>query len=277
MEIKNRKAQLVLFIIIVVVILIILFILSKIINYVNRPVEEVQNLNVKNDGLVLNVLGNYLTYCDVNEKYVDEGAKASINGQDISDDVITSYYKNGRQVSAIDTRQVGTYIVRYDVRSGDKTKKVTRVVVVTDGKAPHLTVPDTVTITSDEAVNYDVENGVMVTDNAGEASFECKNTLSSVPGDYVISCMAKDSNGNKTTRNRLIKVINGIEFEYKDKLIIKYPINSKKNYTYKYSLDNGITWLNATSEEVLNVKSGNVIALVLNNDKYIMSSTYYIK
>ena len=246
-------------------------------NYANKPKEKLQNTNVKDNGLNLYLKGDYLTYVLVNDEYKDDGALSYWKGQNISDDIITSYYKNGRQVSAIDTRQVGTYIVRYDVRSGDKTKKVTRVVVVTDGKAPHLTVPDTVTITSDEAVNYDVENGVMVTDNAGEASFECKNTLSSVPGDYVISCTAKDSNGNKTTRNRLIKVINGIEFEYKDKLIIKYPINSKKNYTYKYSLDNGITWLNATSEEVLNVKSGNIIALVLDNDKYIMSSTYYIK
>ena len=273
----NRKARLVGLVTIILIVLFVLFVINKMISYVNRPKEKVQNIEVKNDGFNLNINGNYLTYVEVNDDYNDEGAKASINGQDISDDVITSYYKDGRQVSAIDTRQVGTYIVRYDVRSGDKTKDVTRVVLVIDGKAPHLTVPDTVTITSDEAVNYDVENGVMVTDNAGEASFECKNTLSSVPGDYVISCTAKDSNGNKTTRNRLIRVINGIEFEYKDKLIIKYPVNSKKNYTYKYSLDNGITWLNASSEEVLNVKSGNVIALVLENDKYIMSSTYYIK
>ena len=49
------------------------------------------------------------------EKYVDDGAKAYMNGQDISDDIIVSYYKNGRQVSFIDTRMVGEYIVRYDV------------------------------------------------------------------------------------------------------------------------------------------------------------------
>ena len=100
--------------------------------------------------------------------------------------------------------------------------------MVTDGKAPHLTVPDTVTITSDEAVNYDVENEVMVTDNSGEASFECKNTLSSVPGDYVISCMAKDSNGNKTTRNRLIRVINGIEFDF--------PVEPEHRKTYFFQI-----------------------------------------
>lgn len=277
MEIKNRKAQLVLFIIIVIVVLILILIISKVINYANRPVEEVQNLNVKKDDLTLNILGNYLTYCDVNEKYVDEGAQADINGKDISDDIIVSYYKDGRQVSFIDTRMIGRYIVRYDVRSGDDTKTVTRVVLVTDGEPPHLTVPDTVTITTDEAVNYDVEEGVIATDNSGYASYKCENTLSSTAGDYVISCIARDSNGNTTDRNRLIKVIDGIKFEYKDKLTIKYPINSKKNYTYMYSLDNGVSFKEASSDEAIDIKSGNVIALVLEDNNYVMSSTYYIK
>ena len=44
-----------------------------------------------------------------------------------------------------------------------------------------------------------------------------------------------------------------------------------------YSLDNGDTWLEANSLETLDIKKGNVIALVLEDGEYKMSSTYYIK
>lgn len=273
----NRKARLVGLITVVIIALIILLIVSKTISYVSRPKEEVQNVGFKDDGFSLNINGNYLTYVEVNGKYDDEGAKASINGQDISDEVITSYYKNGTQVSSIDTNAATTYIVRYEIASGGKTKEKTRVVIVTDSKKPNLIVPGTVTITSDEVASYDVESGVIATDNAGVASFKCENTLSAIPGDYVIKCYAKDSNGNETERNRLIKVVNGIEFSYDGKLSIKYPTDSKKNYTYKYSLDNGATWTDASATESLDVKSGNVIALVLEDDNYKMSSTYYVE
>lgn len=277
MNMVNRKARLVGLVTIILIVLFVLFVINKMISYVNRPKEKVQNIEVKNDGFNLNINGNYLTYVEVNDDYNDEGAKANINGQDISDEVIISYYKNDTQVSNIDTRSVATYIVKYEVASNNKTKEKTRVVIVTDSKKPNLTVPDATTITSDEVVSYDVESGVVATDNTGIVSFKCENTLLAIPGDYVIKCSAEDGNGNKTERNRLVKVINGIEFDYNGNLLIKYPKDSKKNYTYKYSLDNGQTWLDASDTENLDVKSGNVIALVLEDGNYKMSSTYYIK
>ena len=274
---RYGKARIVGIITIVVIGLIILFAINKTVRYVNRPEEVVQNTNVKNDGFTLNINGEFVTYVEVNGKYNEEGAIASIDGQNISDDIIVSYYQDDSQVSRIDTSIPSTYMAKYEVSSGGESKSVTRVVIVTDSKAPNLSVPDTVTITSDEVASYDVENGVMATDNAGEASFECENTLSMIPGDYVIKCIARDSRGNETTRNRLIKVISGIEFNYDGKLIITYPTDKEKNYTYKYSLDNGKTWKDASRKEVLENVSGNVIALVLEDGNYKMSSTYYIK
>ena len=85
---------------------------------------------------------------------------------------------------------------------------------------------------------------------------------------------AKDKSGNETVKKRLIKVIPGIEFLDKDELIINYP--SGDNYTYMYSLDNGKSFKEASISESLDV-SGNVIALVLENGKYKLSSTYYKK
>lgn len=270
----NRKARLVGLITVVLFALVIIFALNKVISYTARPKEKVQNTNVKDDGFNLNINGNYLTYVEVDFEYKEEGAKAFIDGQDISDNIVVSYYKDGSQVSKIETDEPSTYIVNYEVANGSKHKLKRRVVIVSDSKKPNLVVPDTVTITSDEAVNYDTEDGVVATDNSGNVSFKCENTLSAIPGDYVIKCVASDSNGNEITRNRLIKVIDGIEFTYDGKLSIKYP--SSKNYTYKYSLDNGKTWIDALEKENLEVK-GNVIALVLENGNYKMSSTYYVK
>ena len=274
---RYGKARIVGIITIVIIGLFILFAINRTVRYVNKPEEVVQNTNVKNDGFTLNINGEFLTYVEVNGEYNEEGATASLDGQNISDDIVVSYYQNDAQVSHIDTSTSSTYIVRYEVASGGINKAAARVVIVTDNKKPSLTVPDAVTITSDEAASYDVESGVIATDNAGVASFECENTLSAIPGDYVIKCTARDSRGNETTRNRLIKVVSGIEFTYDGKLTINYPTDKEKNYTYKYSLDNGETWKNASKKEILENIHGNVIALVLDDGNYKMSSTYYIK
>lgn len=274
---RYGKARIVGVITLVIIGLIGLFIINKTVNYMNRPEEIIQNTNVKNDGFTLNINGDFVTYVEVNDEYKEEGATAYIDGQNVSDEIVISYYQDDSQVSQIDTNISSTYTVRYELASGGKHKWVTRVVMVTDNKAPNLSVPDTVTITSDEVASYDVENGVVATDNTGDASFECENTLSVVPGNYVIKCTARDSRGNETKRNRLIKVISGIEFNYDKNLTIIYPTDKEKNYTYMYSLDNGKTWKEASSKETLENVSGNVIALVLENGNYKMSSTYYIK
>ena len=134
---------------IIVILLIILFIGKKVISYVNRPQEITQNTEVKDDGINLSINGDFVTYVSVNEKYIEEGAKAYINDENVSDDIVISYYEDGSQVSVIDTSSFSTYTVKYDVAEGGKTKEVTRVVIVTDNKTPNLKVPTAMTITSD--------------------------------------------------------------------------------------------------------------------------------
>lgn len=270
------RAQLVGLITLIAIGLIILFAGSKIVNYMNRPEakEVVQNENVKKDNFNLVINGDFVYYIGINEEYKEEGAKATIDGKNISDKIAISYYNGGTQVSSIDTSEVSSYIVKYEASYQKKLKEVTRVVIVTDNQKPHLIVPDTVVITSDEVANYDTTDGVVATDNSGEVSFDCDNTLSTKVGNYVIACTARDARGNVTTRNRLIKVTGGIEFKDDGNLVIEYP--SGDGYSYKYSLDGGVTWRDASIKESLDV-SGNVIALVLENGKYKMSSTYYKK
>lgn len=270
------KAQFVGLITLIFIGLIILFIGNKVFNYLNRPEakEIVQNENVQSDGFTLTINGNFVTYVGINEEYEEEGAKAYFNGKDISSDVAISYYYDDKQISSIDTKKVGSYTVKYEVTNNQKLKEVTRVVIIADNNKPRLVVPDTVTITTDEVFNYDVSEGVLATDNSGSVSFRCDNTLTNKASNYIIKCVAKDERGNETRKNRLIKVVSGIEFEDGDDLTIKFP--EGENYTYKYSLDDGKTWNDASKEEVLNI-SGNVIALVLDDGVYKMSSTYYRK
>ena len=270
------KAQFVGLITLIFIGLIILFIGNKVLSYLNRPEakEIVQNENVQSDGFTLTINGNFVTYVGINEEYEEEGAKAYFNGKDISSDVAISYYYDDKQISSIDTKKVGSYTVKYEVTNNQKLKEVTRVVIVADNNKPRLVVPDTVTITTDEVFNYDVSEGVLATDNSGSVSFRCDNTLTNKASNYIIKCVAKDERGNETRKNRLIKVVSGIEFEDGDDLTIKFP--EGENYTYKYSLDDGKTWNDASKEEVLNI-SGNVIALVLDDGVYKMSSTYYRK
>ena len=270
------KAQFVGLITLIFIGLIILFIGNKVFNYLNRPEakEIVQNENVQSDGFTLTINGNFVTYVGINEEYEEEGAKAYFNGKDISSDVAISYYYDDKQISSIDTKKVGSYTVKYEVTNNQKLKEVTRVVIVADNNKPRLVVPDTVTITTDEVFNYDVSEGVLATDNSGSVSFRCDNILTNKASNYIIKCVAKDERGNEIRKNRLIKVVSGIEFEDGDDLTIKFP--EGENYTYKYSLDDGKTWNDASKEEVLNV-SGNVIALVLDDGVYKMSSTYYRK
>lgn len=270
------KAQFVGLITLIFIGLIILFIGNKVLSYLNRPEakEIVQNENVQSDGFTLTINGNFVTYVGINEEYEEEGAKAYFNGKDISSDVAISYYYDDKQISSIDTKKVGSYTVKYEVTNNQKLKEVTRVVIVADNNKPRLVVPDTVTITTDEVFNYDVSEGVLATDNSGSVSFRCDNILTNKASNYIIKCVAKDERGNEIRKNRLIKVVSGIEFEDGDDLTIKFP--EGENYTYKYSLDDGKTWNDASKEEVLNV-SGNVIALVLDDGVYKMSSTYYRK
>ena len=70
-------------------------------------------------------------------------------------------------------------------------------------KAPRLTVPDTVTITSDEVINYDVSAGsFLATDNSGKVKFDCDNNLARETGNYIIECIAEDNVGNKTVKKK---------------------------------------------------------------------------
>lgn len=270
------RAQVIGFLTLVIIFLIILFVGIKLVSYLNKdePKEVLQNVDVKKEDFTLRLNGDFLIYLGEMEDYKELGAKAYDDGKNISDRIAISYFKDGRQVSKIDTESSGYYTVKYEASNGEKLKEAKRIIIVHDDKKPRLVMPDAVSISVNEVFGYDVYEGIVATDNSGKVSLRCENNLKDELGNYVIKCIAIDENGNENVKKRLVKVISGIEFVNKGNLIINYP--SGDNYTYMYSLDNGVHFKEASISESLDV-SGNVIALVLENGKYKMSSTYYKK
>ena len=223
--------------------------------------------------------GEYLVYSDLGEEYEEKGVVASLKGKDITDDVIITYFQNDREVSTIDGSEAGTFLVKYTVMYNDKIKTISRTVIVSDTTSPTISVPEKQVITSVQAASFDLENGVIASDNSGEVELTYDNTLSTIAGDYVITYKAKDASGNETIRKRLIKVISGIDFTYTDgEMEVKFPPSpNKSKYTYKYSLDGGDTWVTAEYQTQIQMSSGDIIASVYENDKYVMSNSYTIK
>jgi len=239
-------------------------IFDKIIDYKSEKIEYLIYDKEKPD-ILLN--GNYLEYTNLGENYTEKGLNTK-------EDYITTYFLNDTEVNEIDTSNFGTYKVKYYLPNN---KIITRTVIIIDKNSPEVSIPDKQTITSAQAASFDLNEGVTATDNSGEVSLTINNTLSTIPGDYIITYEATDSSNNKTIRKRLIKVESGIEFDYQNKeLTITYPASKKNNYTYKYSLDGGNTFIDAERKITITPNTNNVIATVYEDGNYLLSNSFSI-
>ncbi len=235
-----------------------------------RKEDAKENFQIveKSSGIIIN--GDYVTYVNIGDEYNEAGAIFyDENGNAISGKIEISYYDGNEQVFNIDTRYVNDYVVKYEF-NGMMAK---RVVIISDRISPKFEELKTKTITSLEAATYDVNDGVLAMDNSSKTTVKCDNSIGTLPGNYLVICKATDPYGNVEVNKRLIKVIEGITFNYKNGLEIKFPKGSK--YIYKYSLDGGNTFINCTNSELIHAE-GSVIAAVYSNDELVMSNTYYI-
>lgn len=234
--------------------------------------EKEYNTIESKDGII--VIGDFIKYVNLYSDYVDDGASFyDESGNDLSSLINVSYFKRGRQVSKIDTRFNDNYVVTYSIKYNGKKYEASRIVIISDTEPPVFGEFKTKTITDLETANYDVNEGVTATDNSSKVIVKCDNSISMVKGTYSVLCRAYDTSGNMVTKRRLIKVVKGISFDYKDKLTINFP--KGENYVYKYSLD-GITFNECESKKILNVTSGSVVAAVYLNGKLVTSNTYFI-
>ena len=170
------------------------FAFDKITEYNAEKIDYLNYDKTKSDILVN---GDYIEYVNLGDNYKEQGLNTK-------KEYIPTYYLNGNEVNNIDTSNFGTYTVKYYLKNNQTINKT---VIIIDKKSPSITVPDKQTITSAEASSFNLNEGVTATDNSGNVNLTFKNTLSTIPGDYVITYEAKDSSGNTTVRKRLIKVI----------------------------------------------------------------------
>lgn len=152
----------------------------------------------------ISLKGEEIVVVDLKGKYHEMGATATLDKEDIS--------KNIKITDNIDLNKVGDYKVVYSVTNlkGKKKQEITRTVKVRDSKKPSLTL----TKGSPYKVQYGSifkEPGFIAKDNYdGNITTKVEVTgevNTNKLGDYKLSYTVKDSSGNSTTKNRIVKVV----------------------------------------------------------------------
>lgn len=202
------KAKVVGFITIILILFLLISFALKIVSFNKSKQEDDQSLVYKESLIDASLNSNYLEYIPLGEDYVEDGLSASSDGKDLSDKVIVSYFNNNTQVMSIDTNAVNNYLVKYTVVSSKEKKDIYKTVIVVDNKKPSIKFPKNTTIKVSDVASFDLEKDVVVSDDSAKVDFTYDDTLEAKEGSYIITYKATDLSGNKTTKKRLIKVIN---------------------------------------------------------------------
>lgn len=170
---------------------------------INNIISNTQ-YNENSPIIVLN--GEPIETIEINETYTEKNVVAKDSDDNVLNNVIITYYNNGKEIAKIDTTQLKTYTVEYSVTDNNLTTVVTRTVIINDTIAPEITLPEKVTITSLEASSYDLMAGVTITDNSNKKpTIEISGFDASI-GEKIVNYKACDTSDNCTTKNRIIKV-----------------------------------------------------------------------
>lgn len=189
----------------IIIIVSLLIILIVILNIKPKSTEKQQVYDEKNSGIYLN--GDLITYLGINDKYEEEGAIAKDEyGRDISKGMSISYFNGKKQIFNINTMFAGTYTVKYQIKEKGETFEATRVVVVNDTNPPVFEEIETKIVKVSEISSLDLTKDLSVTDESGKVDINCENIVKAEPGEYVVTCRAKDRYGNESKVKRLIKV-----------------------------------------------------------------------
>lgn len=135
-------------------------------------------------------------HIDQYEEYVEPGYTAkNESGADITSNVIVT--------NNINNTEFGNYVVKYTVTNNGISKTKKRTVIVDDTEKPVITGPST-TILDNSVNNYNILDGMDVTDNSGETiNLETVGNLSlGLNGTYYITYFATDSAGNTASFRR---------------------------------------------------------------------------
>lgn len=147
----------------------------------------------------IKIVGDKEQHIEVMTEFVDLGAKASYFGFDSSENITV----NG----SVDTKKVGTYTLEYSIKKGDKTKTVSRTVIVEDTTPPDIQLKGGTEVNVSKFDFYS-ELGYSAIDNyEGDLSANVKVSQEEVDGVHIFTYTVADSVGNqsKATRKVIIK------------------------------------------------------------------------
>ena len=160
--------------------------------------------------------GDGLVYVEVNSNWIDPGAIAeTFEGVDISSRITVTVKPIGNvkgSTTNVDTSEEGNqYEITYIIEDNGYTSVVKRIVIVRDTTPPELTIPDDVTITTENTI-FDIMKGVTATDNSGKSvTITVTGTVSlGTTGTYEITYRACDQakpEPNCTEKKRRVTIV----------------------------------------------------------------------
>lgn len=189
----NRKHERTLFII--KLLIVILTIILVFLIYCKESID-----NIIND---FHIKGKDVVVLEVGDEYKEEGAVATFNKKDISDEI--------KIVSNIDTSKVGTYTVSYSyyLKYFKVGKTIQRKVVVEDTQKPVLIINSEKEIHVGVGQVYNIPSASATDNYDGDITnkIEIKSDLNlNEKGIYSVNYSVSDSNGNETKDKIIINV-----------------------------------------------------------------------
>ena len=219
------------------------------------------SINAGSNVITLNDERSYKV--EINTSFTEPGYNASINGNDITSNVERKIYKNGVEVSSIDTTKISNYTIQYKVsyegENGITERSIAiRRVKIVDTIPPVLVCSScngTIELESNNTDSYEFPT-VTATDNSLEDIKVIKmgSFSSIIPGQKKIVYIATDSSGNTgrleiliNVKDTIAPVISDIAQSVDDSgsdTIFSYAVAATDSGSgiKEYSFDGGNTW-----------------------------------
>lgn len=171
---------------------------------------------LKNNIVKIELIGNKNITLEVNNSYIEQGFKATINDKDISKDI--------KIKSNIDTNKLGSYEIDYTYK--DKVYKK-RYIKVVDTEKPSIVLSGDSEIKLIQSSTYN-ELGATALDNydgdiTDKVLIEGTVDINTI-GEYIITYKVKDASDNENTITRKITILE------KPKEIVKTIPKEENNY-----------------------------------------------
>ena len=219
------------------------------------------SINASSNVITLNDERSYKV--EINTSFTEPGYNASINGNDITSNVERKIYKNGVEVSSIDTTKISNYTIQYKVSYEGENGIAERSIAIRRVKIVDTIPPVLVCSSCNGAIELESNNTdsyefptVTATDNSLEDIKVIKmgSFSSIIPGQKKIIYIATDSSGNTGRLEILINVKDTIAPVISDVAQSMDDSGSDTIFSYtvvatdsgsgikEYSFDGGNTW-----------------------------------